>query len=273
MPITVAILNYNGRDYLRRLLPQVRAHGFRHVVVLDDASSDDSLEWLATQPDITTVAGKQNLGLVGNRNRIFDVPFEDIILFLDNDQDLLGANSAAVLQAEFDRYPEAAVVGPLIVNHANQPVWYNWGYDIGPYGLGVQATLNRIAEIHGNNPQVMSTVRNIGKGIVGHFEPIEEREVHWVRGMFFAVRASVFRDLGGFDTTFHRWNEDTDFCLRARDLGHTVRFTTSLKARHLDQQTGTQQERATDAAASSRHFYRKRYGITDEATWLKLRWG
>jgi GT2 family glycosyltransferase len=272
MPITVAIANYNGRDYLRSLLPQVRAHGFRHIVVLDDASTDDSIEWLATQSDIVTVAGEKNLGPVGNKNRILDVPTEQIILFLDNDLELLGADSAALLEVEFDRHPEAAVIGPLIVDHSDAPTWYNWGYDCGPYRLGMQTVLNYMAQAHFHDPRVMETVRELSKGVVGHFEPVESREVDWVIEMFFAVRDGVFRALGGFDPGFRMFNDGPDFCLRARKGGHTVRLTTSLKARHLDQQSGTPVARRADSIASSRYFFAKHYGITDEALWLKLRW-
>lgn len=272
MPITAAIVNYNGQEYLSRLLPQVRAHGFHHVIVLDDASTDGSVEWLAEQSDITTVAGKENLGTVGNRNRILDVPTEEIILFLDNDVELLGADSAALLEAEFDRDPEAAVVGPLMVNHSDEPIWYNWGYQCGPFRLGIQAALNRIAQAHGGDPHVMATVREIAKGVVGHFEQVESREVDWVIESFFGVRSSVFRALGGFDPAFHMYNEGPDFCLRARQAGYVIRFTTNLMARHLDQQSGTPEQRFADSIASSRHFYQKHYGITDEGLWLELRW-
>jgi N-acetylglucosaminyl-diphospho-decaprenol L-rhamnosyltransferase len=272
MPITAAIVNYNGQEYLSRLLPQVRAHGFHHIIVLDDASTDGSIEWLAAQSDITTVAGKENLGPVGNRNRILDFPTEEIILFLDNDVELLGADSAALLEAEFDRYPEAAVVGPLMVNHSDEPIWYNWGYQCGPYRLGVQAALNRIAQAHGRDPEVMTTVRKLAKGVVGHFELVESREVDWVAESFFGVRGSVFRALGGFDPAFHWYNEGPDYCLRARQAGYAIRFTTNLMARHLDQQSGTPEGRFADSIASSRHFYQKHYGITDEALWLQLRW-
>jgi GT2 family glycosyltransferase len=272
MPVTVAIANYNGRGYLSRLLPQVRAHGFRHIVVLDDASTDDSVEWLAAQPDVTTIAGTDNLGPVGNRNRILGVATEEVILFLDNDVELLGADSAALLEAEFHRHPEAAVVGSLVVNHSDEQIWYNWGYQCGPFRLGMMTALNRIAQAHLGDPQVMATVREISKGVVGHFEPVEDREVDWVVEIFFAVRDSVFRGLGGFDPGFRRYNESPDFCLRARGIGHAVRFTTNLKVRHLDQQSGSPEGRLADSIASSRYFYQKHYGITDEGTWLDLRW-
>jgi GT2 family glycosyltransferase len=272
MPITVAIVNYNGQEYLHRLLLQVHAQGFTHVVVLDDASTDGTHEWLAAQPGIMAVTGAENLGPVGNRNRILDVPTEDIILFLDNDMELLTAKSAAVLEAEFSRHPEAAVVGALMVDHWDKPVRFNWGYSAGPYRLGQEDVLNQIACAHGNDPQVMATVRRIARGVAGHLEPIESREVGWVAEGFFAVRDSVFRALGGFDPAFRMFEESPDFCLRARRAGHKVRFSTNVRVRHLDQQSGTKDQRDADRTASSRYYFRKHYGIADEELWHHLRW-
>jgi GT2 family glycosyltransferase len=272
MPITAAILNYNGQEYLERLIPQVREHGFRHIVVLDDASADGSVEWLATQQDVTTIAGQENLDIAGNRNRILDIPTEDIILFLDNDSELLGADGAALLEAEFDRHPEAAVVGPLVLSQSGEPVWYNWGYQVGPFRQGITVALEQVARAHHDDARVMSTVRELARGVVGHFEPIEGREVGWVMEMYFAVRSSVFRELGGFDANF-RFHEGSDFCRRAHQAGHTVRFAPNIMARHLDQRTGSPQKRRADFYASSRYFYQKHYGISDEAIFRQLRWG
>jgi GT2 family glycosyltransferase len=275
MPITAAIPNYNGREYLERLIPQVREQGFRHIVVLDDASTDGSVEWLATQPDVITVAGKENLEITGNRNRILDVPTEDIILFLDNDSELLGADGAEQLQAEFNHHPEAAVVGPLILSQSGEPMWYNWGYQVGPYRQGISAALEQVARAHHDDPRVMSTVRSLAQGVIGHFEPIpiEGREVGWVTEMYFAVRASVFRQLGGFDGNFRRFHEGSDFCRRALQAGHTVRFAPNIVAKHLDQQSGSPQQRRVDSYVSSRYFYAKHYGVTDESIFRQLRWG
>lgn len=75
MPITVAITNFNARSHLQRLLPQLRRHGFTDIVVLDDASTDDSQAWLKHQSDIRLVLGRTNLGPTGNRNRLLELSY------------------------------------------------------------------------------------------------------------------------------------------------------------------------------------------------------
>jgi len=264
MSITVAILNFNGKDELARLLPQVRAHGFRHIVVLDDGSTDGSVEWLGTQSDITTIAGQENLGPPRNRNRMLGVPTEDIIVFLDNDIQLLGTDNAASVAAEFERYPDAAVVGPLIYSNADEPMWYNWGHDFRPYAWGVAEALNRMAIAHWNNQEVMATIREIAKGAVSNFEEPGNREVDWVVEMFFAVRADVFRELNGFDPNFRMFHSGPDFCLRARGARYQVRLTTRFAAKHLDQRTGTTETRMRDNVASTIYYFHKHYGLSED---------
>lgn len=264
MSITVAILNFNGQGALRRLLPQVRANGFQHIVVLDDASTDGSLEWLATQADVTTVAGQENLGPPGNRNRLLQVPTEDIILFLDNDMELLGTENAAAVEAEFKRYPEAAVIGPLIYSTSDEPMWYNWGHDFRPYRWGLAEALNRMAIAHWDNPAVMATIREIARGAVSNFEEVKDREVDWVVEMFFAVSADVFSELNGFDPNFRMFHAGPDFCLRARNAGYKVRFTTSFSAKHLDQRTGTPEARTRDNFASTSYYFQKHFGLSED---------
>jgi GT2 family glycosyltransferase len=264
MSITVAILNFNGRAELARLLPQVRAHGFRHIVVLDDASTDGSVKWLAAQSDVTTIAGQENLGPPGNRNRLLDVPTEDIILFLDNDIQLLGTGNAEAVAQEFKRYPDAAVIGPLIYSNSDEPMWYNWGHDFRPYRWGLAEALNRMAIAHWDNPEVMATIREIAQGAVSNFETVEDREVDWVVEMFFAVRADVFRRLNGFDQNFRMFHGGPDFCLRARNAGFKVRFTTSFTAKHLDQRTGTTHARMRDNFASTSYYFQKHFGLTQD---------
>ena len=52
-PPTVAlvILNYNGKKYLERFLPSVLKYAPQHaqIIVGDNASTDDSIDFVATQ--------------------------------------------------------------------------------------------------------------------------------------------------------------------------------------------------------------------------------
>ncbi len=50
-----------------------------------------------------------------------------------------------------------------------------------------------------------------------------QRRVDWVSAAFWMVPAGVWRQLGGFDEGFFMYCEDTDFCLRLRLAGLSMR--------------------------------------------------
>ena len=56
--------------------------------------------------------------------------------------------------------------------------------------------------------------------------------VSWVAGLFMAMRADVFHDLGGFDAGYYMYCEDVDLCLRARARGLKVWLDTDLTIVH-----------------------------------------
>jgi GT2 family glycosyltransferase len=55
-------------------------------------------------------------------------------------------------------------------------------------------------------------------------------EVDWLRGSALMVRADVFRALGGFDEGFPLYEEDEDWCWRARRRGYRVALHTGVRA-------------------------------------------
>lgn len=75
--IAIVILNWNGRQYLERFLPSVVMYStYPHVeiVVIDNASTDTSLEFLSTTyPTITRVVLDKNYGFTGGIIRVFNI--------------------------------------------------------------------------------------------------------------------------------------------------------------------------------------------------------
>ena len=66
-PATVAIVNWNGRQHLEACLPSVYALDYPadalECVVVDNGSTDGSLEWLrASWPQVRVVAHPDNRG-------------------------------------------------------------------------------------------------------------------------------------------------------------------------------------------------------------------
>lgn len=59
-------------------------------------------------------------------------------------------------------------------------------------------------------------------------------EVEWASGAFLGFKASLYKDLGGFDTRYFMYYEDVDICFRAkRRYGANVRFLKEIKAVHV----------------------------------------
>ncbi|MDT5306680.1 MAG: hypothetical protein QOE48_2355, partial [Mycobacterium sp.] len=90
LPVVAAIPNFNMAESLRRLIPQVLAQRYDAVYVLDDASTDHSVD-VANEygRDVSVVQSLENRGAGANRNQIMDqVGDEAIIHFIDADMDL-----------------------------------------------------------------------------------------------------------------------------------------------------------------------------------------
>lgn len=57
-------------------------------------------------------------------------------------------------------------------------------------------------------------------------------DVDWAAGMFLLVRASDFREIGGFDERYFLYCEDADLCERMRFLGRGVRWVPQARVCH-----------------------------------------
>lgn len=62
-----------------------------------------------------------------------------------------------------------------------------------------------------------------------------EMEVDWIAGLFMAMRAETFRQLGGFDPGYYLYCEDADLCLRAWNAGMQVRVVPAAAVTHIAQ--------------------------------------
>lgn len=116
MRIIAAIPNYNSAVHVIRLAKQLIAEGLDEIYVLDDASSDDSLEKLyELGNDVTVIEGETNLGPAGNRNRI--LPFvkdDDIVAFIDADMELVTRQIRSVIEQTINQNEHVALFLSLI---------------------------------------------------------------------------------------------------------------------------------------------------------------
>lgn len=86
--ISVVVLNYNGRRYLKKCISSlsVQSYGDFEVIVVDNGSTDGSVEYLKTHfPQVKIVRNESNLGFAGGINAGIEHAEGKYILTLNND--------------------------------------------------------------------------------------------------------------------------------------------------------------------------------------------
>jgi GT2 family glycosyltransferase len=135
--VSVVIPNRNGitpRDgirYLELVLPSLQKQVFRDfdVVVVDDASTDDSIKYLEENwPEVRVVASRENLGFPATVNRGIDATEGEYIALVNTDVEL-AEDWLEGLVRELDGNPSAGFVTGKILSYGQRDVIDEAGQD------------------------------------------------------------------------------------------------------------------------------------------------
>lgn len=269
MRVIFAVPNYNMRENLGQLLTSLSAEENDGIFLLDDASTDGSADYVeAIFPDIIVVRGERNAGAGANRNRL--LPFlsgQELILFVDADQELKSAGLARTVRGWFAD-ATLGLAGSLILDKSGAPYIWNYGFAMDPRResrVGLYQFLERAAS---EGSPLRELIRRVALGLhdtyefeIKNTEPVSRR-VDWVSEGLFAVRADLFRRLGGFDERF-RYHTGQDLCLRIVQAGAQVRFEPGITVHHLEIDVRGRQ-RFADFREGQWLYYQKHWGMSRE---------
>ncbi len=212
-PVAIVILTWNGLALTQRCLDSLRRHtqGVPYrLIVVDNGSTDGTVEWLRSQSDVHLIANASNRGFAAGVNQgMAAAPPDHDILLLNNDTEIVEAHWLAHLRAVANDHPDYGIVGCLLLfpngllQHAGtyMPQHNFWGYQIGG-----------------------------GEPYIGQYPGI--REVEGVTGACMYIRRDVVNTIGGLDETYFSYYEDTDYCLRALQAGYKVVCTGGARVVH-----------------------------------------
>ena len=131
--IGVVVLNWNGLDHLRELLPSLYASQYPDffVVVVDNGSRDASVEWMRREyPDTELLALGENRRFSGGNNagaaRALELGAE-VLLLLNNDT-TVAPDFLQWLGRSFQEDAELGVAGSRICYYDRlERIWYGGG--------------------------------------------------------------------------------------------------------------------------------------------------
>ncbi len=195
------------------------------VIVVDDASSDETERLLARMPNLVYLRNKKNLGFIGSCNRGAAVARGDFLVFLNNDTTVTDGWLQALAQT-FREFPDAGLAGAKLIypdgrlQEAGGVIWRDAsGWNYGRYD-------------DPNHPRYNFA-----------------REVDYCSGACVMVPRTLFERLGGFDTRYTpAYYEDTDLAFKIRHAGHKVIYQPRASIVHHEGLTsGTDLDSGTKA--------------------------
>lgn len=103
--ISVVILNYNGLEYLKQTIPNIIKLNYKNyeVIVVDNLSKDESLEYLKKFPEVKLITNSSNFGYSKGKNIGVKEAQGRYILLLDEDILIKDTDILQVLLEEYEK--------------------------------------------------------------------------------------------------------------------------------------------------------------------------
>lgn len=214
MDLSIIIVNWNSKDYLRKCLASVLAEtrGLTYeIIVIDSASFDGSEEMVRTEfPAVKFIQSQENLGFSKSNNRAFEASCGEYVLFLNPDTEVLGS-SIQTLHKLIASLPDAGAVGCRLLNT-----------DGTLQTSCVQAFPTILNQLLSAEALRRLSPRSGLWGMRAIFENNNKpAAVDMISGACLLMRRSVFEKAGRFSTDYFMYAEDVDLCYKARKLGLT----------------------------------------------------
>ncbi|MDX2020538.1 MAG: glycosyltransferase family 2 protein [Deltaproteobacteria bacterium] len=213
--VSIIIPVFNLWDYTFRCLQSVQRHTSHiphEVIVVDDASTDESREALPMLQGITLIRNTHNEGFAHNNNKAAAVARGKYILFLNNDTEV-HAGWLDALCKEIEGKSDVGMVGSKLlfpdgtIQHAGVGFSYGAFTPISPFHM------------HYKKPATAST---------------SVLELNAVTAACALMPKHLFLRLGGFDEGFRMGYEDVDLCLRVRSAGYRIIYTPASVVTHFE---------------------------------------
>jgi len=215
--------------------------------VVDNHSGDGSADALRENfPEVTLIENRDNRGFSAANNQGLKISKGRYAVLLNSDTVLI-ENCFLKIVRYLDAHPEFSILGPEILDSSNRPcpmrLWEDTAFD--------------------------AAIK-----ILGRFDPASEfnkmgsrkaKEAEVVGGSCFVIRRDIFATAGLLDENYFLYNEEDDFCRRARRLGKRVCYFPEARLQHLLGQSTHQPEIREkvifETYKSNLYFFSKHYSL------------
>lgn len=211
--MTVIIVNWNGERFLDRLsalpLQTVAPH---EIILVDNASSDASLDIVRRFPSVRLLAQNENLGFARGNNLAIEAA---------------AAESEWIALLNPDAFPEPHWLEALLSAARDYPAFDVFGSKL------VDANDSAVLDGAGDVYHVSGLVWRMGHGAPVSSFSEQAREVFSPCAAAALYRRSTLLEMGGFDEDYFCYLEDVDLGFRLRLAGYRCLYVPSSVAHHV----------------------------------------
>jgi GT2 family glycosyltransferase len=217
--LSIILVTWNALGLTSDALASIEkhTHGIRYeVFVIDNGTTrDDTVRDLPARfPWVRFIANPDNRGFSKANNQGIRRAKGRYIVLLNNDTVQI-ENALGKAVAYMDAHPDVGVVG---ITHLNN----DDARSLQPSYFAFPRPWNEVASLLGVpvKAQAIDTSE-------------QEKDVDWVVGSFLFMRRACFEDVGELDERFFIFDEDIDWCFRARKLGWRVCYWPGARMVHV----------------------------------------
>lgn len=206
--VAIVILNWNGRKMMEQYLPSVIAHSQGATIyVADNASTDDSLEWLHIYNNkVKTILLDQNYGFADGYNRALKQVEAEYYVLLNSDVEVTH-HWLEPLIAYMDTHSDVAACQPKLLSFVDKTKF--------EYAGAAGGFIDRFGY-----PFCRGRLFDIVEADNGQYDTKEE--VLWATGACLLIRSTDYWKADGLDGRFFAHNEEIDLCWRLRIMGRKI---------------------------------------------------
>jgi N-acetylglucosaminyl-diphospho-decaprenol L-rhamnosyltransferase len=248
-------VTYNSAHVVAALLDSLPAalDGLAYrTVVVDNGSSDNTLDVLRARRDCTVIAAA---------NRGYSAGFNAGVAASPGTGPVLILNPDAVLEPRSVR----TLVEALALPHT---------------GIAAPKILNADGSLQPSMRREPTLLRAVGLGFTGRAafaEYVREpsryergQVVDWAVGAMLLISRQCLADVGAWDESFFLYSEETDFCLRARDRGWLTRYVPDAVVVHVGGQSGQSARIHSMQIINRVRLYRRRHALAPASVYFAL---
>lgn len=249
--LSVVIITRNQCQKLKRCLDSIfnSDNGKQNIeiIVIDNRSVDDTLLMLREySPNVILIRNKKNKGVAPARNQGIEVAKGNYIMMLDDDTEIKSGCFEKIIKF-MDGHDDCWCLGTKQLRPDGN-IEYN------------ARTFYDLPTIIARRTLLGKFMRNkINTHLMVDWDHNSNREVDWVAGASFVMRAQAIKIIGNLDEGYFFGFEDVDWCYRVKLAGKKVYYLCDAQIVHCIQGSSRKlfSRKALDHLFSAIRFYRK----------------